>query len=101
MTHVLKCWTEFYDLVENGSKTFEVRRDDRPYAAQDLLVLQDFDPETKEFSGREQIVMVGFALRDEAFVKPGFVILSIMEPDAYNWMDRLHSIAKGEKHGVI
>ncbi len=44
MTHHLKTWPEFYQAVEEGRKTFEIRRNDRPYAVGDVLHLGEFEP---------------------------------------------------------
>lgn len=44
MRHELKTWPEFFEAVERGDKTFEVRRDDRGFCVGDTLVLQRFQP---------------------------------------------------------
>lgn len=44
LDHELKTWPEFFQAVWDGDKTFELRKDDRPYAVGDLLVLREFDP---------------------------------------------------------
>ncbi len=42
--HVLKTWPQQFRQVLDGSKTFEWRKADRPYAVSDLLLLLEFDP---------------------------------------------------------
>lgn len=42
--HELKTWPEFFQALWDGDKTFELRKDDRPYVVGDLLVLREFDP---------------------------------------------------------
>ena len=43
--HRLKCWPHYFDAIERGEKTFEVRYDDRGFQRGDTLVLVKFDPE--------------------------------------------------------
>jgi ASC-1-like (ASCH) protein len=43
-THNVKCWPHFYERVKDGSKTFDVRVNDRDYQAGDHINLQEFDP---------------------------------------------------------
>jgi hypothetical protein len=38
-THVLKCWSLYWDAIARGEKTFEVRFNDRPYVVGDILEL--------------------------------------------------------------
>jgi hypothetical protein len=42
--HDLKTWPEFFDAVDRGEKTFEVRRDDRGFQVGDTLVLERWQP---------------------------------------------------------
>lgn len=36
-THIIKAWPEFWDALADGRKTFEIRYNDRGYAAGDIL----------------------------------------------------------------
>lgn len=40
-THTLKCHSEYFQAVESGKKTFEVRRNDRDFKVGDQIVLQN------------------------------------------------------------
>lgn len=53
MTHALKTWPEYYKAVASGDKNFEVRRNDRPFKVGDNLLLQEWNPESQEYTGRE------------------------------------------------
>ena len=53
MIHDLKCWPEYFQAVKSGIKPFELRKDDRGYAAGDILHLREFDPETEKYTGDE------------------------------------------------
>jgi ASC-1-like (ASCH) protein len=50
--HELKSWPEFFEAVQSGTKKYEVRTDDRGYARGDRLLLHEWDPKDKEFTGR-------------------------------------------------
>lgn len=43
-THELKTWPGPFAALLDGSKTFELRRDDRAFVVGDTLVLKEFDP---------------------------------------------------------
>lgn len=63
MTYELKIWPEYFDAVDSGKKTFEVRKLDRLFGIGDTLLLREWSP-TNGYSGRETqreitYVMVG------------------------------------------
>jgi len=54
----LKTWPEYFIAVKLGTKTFEYRKNDRDFQEDDLLILKEYNPETKEYSGHTQLVQV-------------------------------------------
>lgn len=42
--HELKIWPQHYARVANGTKTFEIRNNDRGYQAGDKVILREWDP---------------------------------------------------------
>lgn len=44
MKHILKIWPQYYQAVADGSKTFEVRVNDRGFQKGDHVLLREFDP---------------------------------------------------------
>jgi ASC-1-like (ASCH) protein len=52
VTHCLKTWPEYFELVLAGIKTFELRKNDREFKLGDTLLLQEFDPAVQKFTGR-------------------------------------------------
>jgi hypothetical protein len=83
--HRVKCWPKFFESILSGAKTHEVRRaDDRDFRVGDLLRLEEFDPQTNRYSGRELTAKITYitsaalpcALSEEA-LHPDFCILSI------------------------
>jgi hypothetical protein len=82
ITHKLKCWPQFFQPTLNAHKRFEVRKMDRDYQVGDILVLQEWDPDTRAYSGREVEVRVdyllkAFVLGTELPIDPEYCIMSI------------------------
>jgi hypothetical protein len=77
MIHELKTWPEYYNAVFDGTKNFEVRKNDRDYQVGDELVLREWDPHRESFTGSVTTVDVTYILSDPQFVKDGYVIMSI------------------------
>lgn len=50
-THELKAWPHFFKEIVSGEKTCELRKDDRGYEVGDLLILREWNPNTKEYTG--------------------------------------------------
>lgn len=77
MIHALKQDKAYFDDVVAGRKLFEVRFDDRNYMRGDLIALNEWDPEKKEYTGRSCLVYIDYILDDEMYVKEGYVIMTI------------------------
>lgn len=45
MDHELKIWPQYYKRVSDGTKTFEVRNNDRDFQMGDSVTLREYDPE--------------------------------------------------------
>ena len=48
-----KIWPKYFNLILEGKKTFEVRLADFEIKEGDILVLREWDPVKKEYTGRE------------------------------------------------
>jgi len=48
-----KCWPELFQLVLSGKKNAELRLADFSIKAGDTLVLEEWDPKTKKYTGRK------------------------------------------------
>ena len=81
MRHELKIWPQYFALVVNGSKTWELRKNDRPFAVGDTLLLKEFDPATGSFSGRHctRLVVGVMPSTELVMVEPGYCLLSITQ----------------------
>jgi ASC-1-like (ASCH) protein len=60
MKHRLKIWPEYFEAVRSGKKTFEIRKNDHGFQVNDLLLLQEYNPKTQEYTGRELLVEVTY-----------------------------------------
>ena len=77
MEHDLKVWPKYFDLLRMGRKTFEIRRDDRPYAEGDTLYLREWSPEPGcGYTRRELHAIVTLCLRGGA-IPDGYCAMQI------------------------
>lgn len=51
MIHELKILPQYFEAVQSGLKTFEIRKNDRDYKVGDTLVLKEYNNEA--YTGRE------------------------------------------------
>lgn len=81
--HVLKCWPEPFEAVRSGRKKAEIRHDDRGFEVGDVLVLQEWDPATMTYTGRELSRRVSDITRSAGPVRflDGLVVLSLEDPE--------------------
>ncbi len=75
MTHYLKTLKEYFEAIEDGSKPFEVRYNDRGFRTGDTLVLKEWDG--WEYTGKDLTKTVTYVLDNPHYCKEGFVILGI------------------------
>lgn len=79
--HKLKTWPQPFEAVLSGEKTFEWRKDDRGVEQNDLVMLEEWDPELG-YTGRRVTGSIGYVLRAPAFGVPeGFCVFSVIELD--------------------
>lgn len=60
--HELKTWPEYFAAILDGTKSFEVRYNDRSFAVGDVLHLREWDPDTSAYTGRSRIVDVTYLM---------------------------------------
>lgn len=48
-----KVWPEYFQKILDGKKKYELRLADWECSEGDLLLLKEWNPETKEYTGRE------------------------------------------------
>lgn len=80
-----KTWPEMFQAVLDGKKTFDLRLADFPCEVGDVLILQEYDPDTKQYTGRVLEKQITYVLKtkDLAFWKmedveeKGYVVMGI------------------------
>ncbi len=55
-----KIWPEYFQAIFDGKKTFELRLGDFDISEGDTLILKEWDPKTKNYTGRELEKKVGY-----------------------------------------
>jgi ASC-1-like (ASCH) protein len=48
-----KIWPEYFEAVNSGKKRFELRLADFDIKEGDTLILEEWDPKTKQYTGRK------------------------------------------------
>ena len=79
MIHELKTWPKYFNMVNLGLKTFELRKDDRRFELGDTLVLKEYLPDEEQFTGNELRVSVVCILGHDEFpgIVFGYVVMGI------------------------
>ena len=79
-----KTWPELFEKILSGEKTFEIRLADFKCRPGDILILREWDPKTKEYTGRVLEKEVTFVMKTkdikfwpkEEIAKYGFQVIS-------------------------
>jgi ASC-1-like (ASCH) protein len=78
-----KIHPDFFELVKSGKKKFELRLAEFEVKEGDLLILEEWDPEKKEHTGRKIEKYINYVLKfdldtfgqKDEIIKNGLVIL--------------------------
>jgi hypothetical protein len=89
MIHDLKCWPEYFQAMANGTKNFDLRKNDRGFCVGDILLLHEWNPKNGRYTDRSLRRIVTYILEYSPVLGcaatlglvPGYVILSLAEPD--------------------
>jgi hypothetical protein len=76
---------DFYELVNSDKKNFELRLNDFEIKEGDTIILEEWDPKTKEYTGRKIEREVGYVLKfkldtfnqEELIKEKGLVVFSL------------------------
>ena len=80
-----KVWPEYFQKILTGKKNFEVRLADWECQEGDILVLKEWDPRSKEYTGRVLEKEVKYVIKtkdikfwsEEEIEKHGFMVLGL------------------------
>lgn len=86
VVHRVKVWTTFFDRLVDGSKPWEVRKNDRHYRVGDVLDLQEWNPSKEEYTGRSvQRVIVDVFAGGQFGIEEGHVLLGLENASRSVW----------------
>ena len=95
----LKTLPEFFEQVDCEVKPFELRRMDRPFDVEDVLVLREYNG--SEYTGRYTVRVVTYILTAKQFpngVMPGYGVLGI-RPAQVEELERVADDVLAERWG--
>ncbi len=58
-----KTWPDYFELINSGKKKFDLRMADFDIKEGDTLVLEEWDPETKQYTGRKIQKLVDYVMK--------------------------------------
>ncbi len=58
-----KIWPEYFELVDSDKKRFELRLADFDIKEGDTLMLEEWNPETKQYTGRKIQKLIDYVLK--------------------------------------
>jgi len=58
-----KIWSEYFDLIFSGRKRFELRLADFNIKEGDTIILEEWNPEAKQYTGRKIEKVVDYVLK--------------------------------------
>ena len=74
MTHELKIDPKYFELVQDGIKNWEIRKNDRKFKVGDIVRLKEYQNDT--FTNRE-LIRRFIGIFDEFGLDKGYVILTL------------------------
>ena len=74
MKHELKTINPYFNDVDIGCKTFEVRKNDRNFKVGDIMILKEY-LQQGIYSGKQINCIITYVLDNEEFCKEGYVVI--------------------------
>lgn len=62
MKHELKIWPQYFCKVADGTKTFEVRSNDRGFKNGDTVLLREWEYISEIYTGASLVFKIGYVL---------------------------------------
>lgn len=83
ITHILKTWPIFFQAIKRGTKTAEIRKNDRDFQVGDRIILKEWEPTTEKYTGEFVEVTITHILQDTSIgLQDGYCLLSFI-PSGY------------------
>lgn len=79
-THHVKCWPLYFQAIDAGKKSFDVRKNDRNYRPEDILHLREWEPRldgSGAYTGNDCYRRITCVLEKFEGLKPGYVVLGL------------------------
>ena len=76
--HELKTWPWYFSEILTGVKQFELRKNDRNFECGDTLLLREWDPDTKEYTGREIFKSVALTMSGMPGLQDGYMLMGLL-----------------------
>nr|WP_315022932.1 DUF3850 domain-containing protein [uncultured Aminipila sp.] len=74
--HELKIYKKYFDVIVEGDKSFEIRKNDRDFHVGDIVILKEWD--NIVYSGREIHATIKYILKDDFVgLTDGYVAFSL------------------------
>lgn len=86
--HHLKSWPQFFHALSTGTRTHELRQNDRGYNVGDILVLEEYDKESGYTGGSCSFLVTSITSDDQPCavskegITAGYCIMSVKLLDA-------------------
>lgn len=98
MIHELKILPEFFNAVISGEKTFEIRKNDRPFHKGDLLALNEFNGQY--WTGNSCLVYVDYILNNPEYVKKDMVVMAIKPCSVFRHTEPISAVKLTKDYSV-
>ena len=75
--HRVKIWSEYFPAVLEERKPFEWRKNDRNYQVGDMLILEEWNPETEKYTGNSIRTFITYVAENVFEMTDGYCVLGI------------------------
>lgn len=98
MIHELKIHPDFFKAVISGKKTFEIRKNDRPFKEGDLLALNEYDGQY--YTGNSCLVYIDYIMNDTDYVEKDMVVMAIKPCSVFRHTETFNPNKIGRDYSV-
>ena len=77
--HELKSWPAHFSEIITLIRRFDTRLNDRDFKQGDSVLFREWNPDTKEYTGREAKTVIAFVSKDFKGLMPDYIVLGLGE----------------------